>query len=285
MKTTEQGQFEVRPTRGRGKMVTGFLIYNVGLTLLLDSNLFYFSMVVFALGFLLFLYGHLENFWVARAKNPAVVGGSAKHAMGVMVAFLLLAANGVAATEPLKPTAQIREIDQVLKTFHNGKNLSAAETKENQAIKDRILKEDFDLTEMCRLALDHHWKTIPAAKRTEFVGLFTNLLLRNAILHSEKHTGHEKIDYLAEEAVKGKEFAGRKRVKTKIEVPDEAVDFDVNYDMVFDAKKNRWRIYDLILDEESLMANYREQFDRIIAKEGFNGLMGRLKKKLGNQTL
>ena len=278
-------QCEVRPTRGRGKMVTGFLTYNVGLTLLLDSKLFYFSLAVFGVGFLVFLYGHLENFWVARAKNPGVLKGAVNQAMGAVVAFLFLASSVGAATEPLKPTAQIKEIDQVLKTFHNGKNLSAGETKENRAIKDRILKEDFDLTEMCRLALDHHWNTIPAPKRTEFVGLFTNLLLRNAILHSEKHTGREKIDYLAEEAVKGKEFTGRKRVKTKIEVPDEAVDFDVNYDMVFDAKKNRWRIYDLILDEESLMSNYREQFDRIIAKEGFNGLMGRLKKKLGNQTL
>lgn len=281
----EQTQREVRPTKGRGKMVTGFLIYNVGLTLLLDSNYFYLSLAVFALGFLFFLYGHLENYWVARTKNPLLVKNSAKHAMGVMVVFFLVASGVGAATEPLKPTAQIREIDEVLKTFHNGKSLTPEQTKENQAIKDRILKEDFDLTEMCRLALDHHWKTIAAPKRAEFVTLFTNLLLRNAILHSEKHTGREKIDYLAEEAVKGKDFAGRKRVKTKIEVPDEAVDFDVNYDMVFDAKKNRWRIYDLILDEESLMSNYREQFDRIIAKEGFNGLMSRLRKKLGNQTL
>jgi ABC-type transporter MlaC component len=102
--------------------------------------------------------------------------------------------------------------------------------------------------------------------------------MNNAILHSEKHSGDEKIDYLEEEKIP--EMKGRILVKTRVEVPEKAVDFDVNYAMIYDEGKKRWRIYDLLLDEESLMQNYRDQFDVMIKSHSYDYLVQKMRKKL-----
>lgn len=40
-----------------------------------------------------------------------------------------------------------------------------------------------------------------------------------------------------------------------------------------------WRVYDIITEGESLVGNYRSQFRRVIRKEGFSGLLKRMRDK------
>ena len=44
--------------------------------------------------------------------------------------------------------------------------------------------------------------------------------------------------------------------------------------------KDHWLVYDVITDEQSMLENYRAEFAKIIRKEGFVALLGRMKKKL-----
>ena len=57
----------LRPSKGKGTMLIGYLMINVGITFLLDSNLFHFSVGLMLIGHVLFLFGHLQNFFVLRA--------------------------------------------------------------------------------------------------------------------------------------------------------------------------------------------------------------------------
>jgi ABC-type transporter MlaC component len=41
-----------------------------------------------------------------------------------------------------------------------------------------------------------------------------------------------------------------------------------------------WKIFDVIVDDASLLSNYRFQFDRIIQKGGFEDLIKRMEVKL-----
>lgn len=50
------------PLKGQRKYIFGFLIFNLGLLFLLDTMAYEFSFIVIAVGFVMFLYGHIENF-------------------------------------------------------------------------------------------------------------------------------------------------------------------------------------------------------------------------------
>ncbi len=51
----------------------------------------------------------------------------------------------------------------------------------------------------------------------------------------------------------------------------------LEYKMIW---KDRWVVYDVITDEQSMLENYRAEFNKIINKEGFDALLKRMKKKL-----
>ena len=39
-------------------------------------------------------------------------------------------------------------------------------------------------------------------------------------------------------------------------------------------------VYDVVTDEQSMLENYRAEFNKIINKEGFDALLKRMKKKM-----
>ena len=43
-----------------------------------------------------------------------------------------------------------------------------------------------------------------------------------------------------------------------------------------------WKVYDVIIDDESLVDNYRSQFHRVIARSSFEGLIRIMRK--GNRA-
>ncbi|MFC1642050.1 phospholipid-binding protein MlaC [Myxococcota bacterium] len=46
-------------------------------------------------------------------------------------------------------------------------------------------------------------------------------------------------------------------------------------------QKGNWRIYDIVTEGSSLVRNYRNQFGRVLKKQGFSELLRRMQKKLG----
>ena len=49
-------------------------------------------------------------------------------------------------------------------------------------------------------------------------------------------------------------------------------------------KANRWVVYDVITDDLSLLENYRAEFNKVIAKESFDALLSKMKKKLSEKA-
>ena len=45
-------------------------------------------------------------------------------------------------------------------------------------------------------------------------------------------------------------------------------------------KNDHWVVYDVVTDEQSMLENYRAEFNKIINKEGFDALLKRMQKKL-----
>jgi phospholipid transport system substrate-binding protein len=165
------------------------------------------------------------------------------------------------------PTEQIQEtIQQVLTVVNN-----AAQSDESG--RKRLLRETlmprFDWTEMAKQILGKHWDAA-SARQSEFIAALSEFLGSSYVGKIGSYKD-EKIIYL-NEAVDN-DLA---QVKTKI-VSSRGEPTAVNYQL--HRVYGEWKIYDVVVEDISLVVNYRSQFSRILAKGGFDDLLRQLKEK------
>jgi len=203
----------------------------------------------------------------------------------LLLAFLNISAESL-DTSTYSPMEKIKYIDKLFEGYavkHKGQTLTSAQQQKNLSIKREIIYKHFEMSELCRLSMDKHWKPLSATQRKEFVDVFTKLIVKNAVLASEKYTGEQVVSYQKEEYLNKEKT--RARVVTTVYVEDEDVDVTVTYLLI--KTKSGWRIYDIIMDDVSLMENYKAQFDRIITSSSYQNLLTKMRKKLatGSQEL
>ena len=166
-----------------------------------------------------------------------------------------------------QPTEQLRTYtDQVLKVLQNPA-LSLPERRE--AVK-HLAEQVFDVTETAKRALGTHWLQRTPAEREEFVKLFANLLEQTYIARIDEYGG-EKLTYVSEQ-IDGDRAIVKARITTKngTAVPVESRLLQ---------RENRWLIYDILVENLSLISNYRSQFDRVIRTTSYDELVKRVKNR------
>jgi phospholipid transport system substrate-binding protein len=166
-----------------------------------------------------------------------------------------------------QPTEQLRTYtDQVVKVLQNPA-LSLPERRE--AVK-QLAEQVFDVTETAKRALGPHWLERTPAEREEFVKLFANLLEQTYISRIGEFGG-EKLTYVSEQ-IDGDRAVVKARITTK---NDTAVPVESRLLL----RENRWLIYDILVENLSLISNYRSQFDRVIRTASYDELVKRLKTR------
>jgi phospholipid transport system substrate-binding protein len=182
-----------------------------------------------------------------------------------LVAVLVLAPGPGAWAGP--PTDQLRTYtDQVLKILQNP---SMTLPDRREAVR-HLAEEVFDVTETAKRALGQHWQQRTPAEQDEFVKLFANLLEQTYIARIDEFGG-EKLTYVSEQ-IDGDRAIVRAKITTK-----NGTDVPVESRVLL--KGNRWLIYDILIENLSLISNYRAQFDRVIRTASYDELVKRLKTK------
>jgi phospholipid transport system substrate-binding protein len=187
------------------------------------------------------------------------------HRVVPLVAALVLGLASVTWAGP--PTDQLRTYtDEVLKVLQN----SALTLPEKREAVKHLAEGVFDVMETAKRALGQHWLKRTQTEREEFVKLFANLLEQTYIARIGEFGG-EKLTYVGEQ-IDGDRAIVRARVTTKngTGVPVESRLLQ---------KGNRWLIYDILVENLSLISNYRSQFDRVIRTTSYEELVKRLKNK------
>jgi phospholipid transport system substrate-binding protein len=170
------------------------------------------------------------------------------------------------------PTEQLRGYTDAVQKVLDDPALKAPDKRqERRAAVRKIASEVFDVQETARRALGPHWQKVSPAEREEFVQVFADLLERTYISKIDLYGG-EKLQYTAEQ-IDGDRAVVKAKVLTKqgTEVPVEA--------RMLKGGSDRWLIYDIAIENISLIGNYRAQFDQIIRKQSFAELLNRLKTK------
>ncbi len=184
---------------------------------------------------------------------------------------VLLVLAAVAGAEAGPATEQLRpEIDRVLAVLEDPALRGEARAQERREAIRASTDGVFDWTEMAKRSLGRHWNARTPAEQQEFVGLFRDLLERAYIAKIEKYGG-EKLLY-AGEANESDQAVVRTRVQTK---PGQEVAIDYR----MSRQGDRWMVYDVLVENISLIGNYRTQFDGIIKASSFEELVKKIRTR------
>ncbi len=169
------------------------------------------------------------------------------------------------------PTDQVRvTADKVLALLQDTNLKSEAKKEERRNQLRQVIHARFDFVEMAKRSLGPHWQRRTPEEQREFVKLFTNLLEQSYVDRIESYQG-EKVVYSNE--AQDKDYAG---VDTKI-VTKKGEEFSINYKLHL--VNGEWRVYDVVIENISLVNNYRSQFNRILSSSSHEELIRRLKAK------
>jgi phospholipid transport system substrate-binding protein len=126
-----------------------------------------------------------------------------------------------------------------------------------------------DFAEMARAALGTAWAERTAAEQKEFAQAF-EALLRASLLRKTGIYRASSVTYDAE-----KVMGDMGSVKTTVRLKDATT--EVGYELR--RRGPAWRIADYSVDGVSTVRNYRSQFSKILAKNGFPALIARVRKR------
>jgi phospholipid transport system substrate-binding protein len=202
-------------------------------------------------------------------------------AMVVGVALALSTRVSAAPTPepaPMGPMASVKSvIDQAIAVFKD----QGVAPADREAKLRTIAESRFDFEKMARTAVGRHWRDFSPSQQAEFVPLFTNFI-EDVYLSRMEQYSVEKV----QQTVQSSSIVF---IRERMDAPDLAVVFsqvtledrpkpiNVNYLMKLDG--NQWKIYDITLEAISVIANYRNQFNRVLNDGGYDKLVGIMRQK------
>ena len=188
----------------------------------------------------------------------------------LLLVFLLLPALSL-ATAMDTPTGYIRaNIDAVVAILSSPEFKDEA-TKDAQIEKiEAIVDKFFDAEELSKRALGQYWRIFSQEQRAEFQPLFLELIKQVYLKKSVAYNG--EVVTFNQEILKSDTQA---EVQTTITSPE--LNIPVVYFMT--RKDASWKVYDVAVENVSLVKNYRSQFQSILQKNTPEQLIAILKEK------
>jgi phospholipid transport system substrate-binding protein len=135
-----------------------------------------------------------------------------------------------------------------------------------------VVESSFDFTEMSRSALGTHWRDLSPDQQRDFTRVFTQFIEDSYLSKVSDYRGQTvtftKVIQLA---------PGYTQVNSKINQTNGDAPVAVDYRLKYEG--GQWKIYDVTVEAISIIANYRNQFNRVINDKGFPTLMADLRAK------
>jgi phospholipid transport system substrate-binding protein len=198
-----------------------------------------------------------------------------KFALALGLPAILVIGIGTSRVWASVPGEQVKAtIDQVMKVlgdpaFQGPSKKTARREKLRQIILPR-----FDFAEMAKRALGSNWNRYPD-QQGEFVIAFTQLLEETYADQIETANG-DKVVYLNERT--DKDYA---EVATKVISP-KGEETSMTYKL--HSVESDWKVYDIVVENVSVVNNYRAQFNRVLSNSSLDELIKRIKEKRFQKT-
>lgn len=190
----------------------------------------------------------------------------------VLMACFLLAGVSAGAAE-IAPDVLVKNTAQdVLEIIKQDKDIQSGNTKKVLDLVEAKVLPHFDFARMAQLAVGRHWPKASPAQQKVLVNEFRTLLVRtySSSLSSYKD---QVIEYKPLKLLAGDTDV---TVKTVVKQPGGQ---PIPIDYSLEKSANGWKVYDVAVDNVSLVTNYRSSFSAEIQSKGIDGLIKTLSDK------
>ena len=140
---------------------------------------------------------------------------------------------------------------------------------------DTLVEKYFAFTTTTRLAVGPAWRDFTPEQRTRMEELFGKLVIRTYAANLQAEAT-PVITYGTPTELK----AGRVEVPTTLRIDNTTYSILYRLELEAGTTPARWRVYDVVAEGVSLIANYRGQFEPILRKSGPAGLIDTLAAKV-----
>ncbi|MCU0868964.1 MAG: ABC transporter substrate-binding protein [Burkholderiales bacterium] len=192
----------------------------------------------------------------------------ARRALVMALATLPWLPTGARAQASPSPDATVRAvIDEVLKTVAEDKELRAGNPQKFVEFVEARVVPYFDIAKMTRLSVGKGWRQATGEQQRTIQREFQALLVR---AFAAAYTAYRlvKVD------VKPLKLAGDEEevtVKTVLQLPGGAQPVGVDYQM--SPSPAGWKVWNVVVENVSLVTTYRTEFGQQIDQGGIDGLI------------
>ena len=174
--------------------------------------------------------------------------------IGIVLAIWVLPASVLAAT-PLNTVET--NVNQLLSVLGNpALEGEAGRQKKKESIR-AISDTLFDFYALSRRTLGPNWKKFNPGQQKEFIALYRKLL-ESIYMDRLLQYQDEKVKFIKEITLSDT------RAEVQSAIVAASGDIPINYKMY--RKDGAWKTYDLIVENVSLVGNYRTQFNSMLSK-------------------
>ena len=176
---------------------------------------------------------------------------------------------------PESPMAELKKHDASLKKLFQRRAPSwSPESDAKRSELRKIVANFLDFEELAKRSLAKHWDGLSTKQRLDFTLTLRDLIERSYIKQIHGSPNYDLV--FEKETVDGTNATVTATLHTTAR--GKKVDVAIEYKLL--ARDNRWLVYDVVTDEQSMLENYRAEFNKIIKKESFDALLRRMKRKL-----
>ncbi len=186
-----------------------------------------------------------------------------------LLAAFLFTGTAAAQKDSASVHALLEERDREIKDLLGPEGTEYSE-EQRQKLKD-IINGVMDYRSMASYALQETWDTLSAGQRDEFVELFSTIV--------REHSLNDLDIYRAEVEYRSITVEGDS-AEVHTTVRRESALIPVVYRMYYE-EDGSWVVTDMSIDEVSTAESYRNQFQRIISRRGYDTLLESLRKRAG----
>jgi len=161
--------------------------------------------------------------------------------------------------------------DEVLAAIKDNSEKIKSDPKVVNALVEKIVLPHIDFQTMSKLVLAVNWRKASPAQQAAFTREFRELLVRTYSKSLGEYDGQKVTYFPMRPETDPKEALVRTEIQAKSGMP---------IPVAYRLRKNEqgtWKIIDVVIDEVSLVTNYRNTFAQDVPRVGIDGLIKQLR--------
>jgi phospholipid transport system substrate-binding protein len=190
-----------------------------------------------------------------------------------LASLLLLALAPAFAQQDLAPEALVKKVtSDVLETIKNDPQLAAGDRRKALALAEQKVLPHVDFVRATQLAVGRAWKGASPEQQDKLVSEFRSMLIRiysNAINAYRGQTMRVQPVKMAPDAT---DVTVRNQYVSPGRQP-------VLVEYAMHKTPEGWKIYDIVVENISLVLTFRAEFEQVVRQSGVEGLIKRMAEK------